>query len=56
MWTYEKYRFNGFFNQRIPSSKYKTKDEALKCRELDLSFGIDCGELELLPTTSDTQN
>ena len=46
MWTYEKYRFNGFFNQRIPSSKFETKEEATKCRNLDLSLGIDCGEIE----------
>ena len=50
MWSYEKYSFNGFFNQRIPSSKFETKEEAVRCRDLDLSFGIYCGELKLLPT------
>lgn len=48
MWTYEKYRFNGFFNQRIPSSKHETKEESNRCREIDLSCGIDCGELKFV--------
>ena len=50
MYIYDKYIFNGFWNQLVPSNKFKTKKECKKSRDCNLMAGINCGEIKKLTT------
>jgi hypothetical protein len=46
MFTFERYRFNGSFNQRLPNAKCSTFEEAKRVKAFDISCGIECYEIE----------
>jgi hypothetical protein len=39
-YTYERYRFNGMFNQSLPQNKYDTIQQAEEAQKRDESMGI----------------
>lgn len=48
-WTYERYRFNGDFNQCLPQLRYDTKEIAEENMRRDETFGIKTYNLKEIP-------
>lgn len=44
--TYERYRFNGSFNQSLPQLRYATKEIAEEAKKRDEQFGIKTYEIK----------